>query len=368
MKKTLLLTGGHAATTAIAVVEEILEHKEKNITWQIHWVGARRAVEGKRMQTLEANFMPKLGVKMHTIVMGRLQRNFTLLTIPALIKIPFGFVHALLLLHKIKPDAVLSFGGFAGFPIVVVSFLLRIPVLIHEQTAAYGRANKASAFFATKILLARESSLEFFPKQKSVVVGNPVMSNILEVGTKREISSPPVVFVMGGSRGSQFINSLVGNTLDSLVKYFKVIHISGLLDYSTFEDKRTNLSDKYKDRYELYDIVPPLEIGKLYKKSDIVVSRAGANTVSELMLVRRPCLLIPLAISFQQEQKRNAQMLEKMGLAMVVEEKDANEKIFVDCLRRLKAEWHDRISNTKALDNSDKDAARKIVDVIQLHV
>src|SRR3990172_9724478 len=142
----IVLTGGHAATTALSVVEEIEVHHPD---WEIHWIGVQRAFEGKKIPTLEANiFSSKLNVKVHHIIAGRLQKKFTRWTLYSLLKLPLGFFYSLKLLLKIKPAVVLSFGGFAAYPVVVVTWLMRVPVIIHDQSTVAGRANIRSAFFA----------------------------------------------------------------------------------------------------------------------------------------------------------------------------------------------------------------------------
>ena len=184
-KVKVVMTGGHAATTAIAVVEEI---KAKRLDWGLTWIGVKKAIEGKTVQTLESEALPKLGVKFITIITGRAQRRFTIHTIPSLLKIPAGFVQSFYHLVKIKPNVVVSFGGFASIPVVVDAKILGIPIIIHEQTSVIGRANGFSSQIADKIALARSESLKYFPKEKSVVIGNPVMKEITKI--KPKLKSP----------------------------------------------------------------------------------------------------------------------------------------------------------------------------------
>lgn len=210
----LILTGGHAATTAIAVVEEI---KSQGKDWKLYWIGVKNAIEGKKMVTLESEALPRLGVKFLPLVAGRLQRRFTIWTIPSILKIPFGFIESLYYLLKIRPRAVLSFGGFASFPVVFNAKLLGIPVVLHEQTSAAGRSNLLSAKFASVIAISRKQSSKYFPSGKCVLTGNPVMKQVAKVKVKLKHSNPPVIFITGGSRGSQSINSAVEKILRSLL-------------------------------------------------------------------------------------------------------------------------------------------------------
>ena len=181
MKKRIVLTGGHAATTALSVVEELNLRKDDGMYWEIYWIGAKSAVEGAQVPTLDAAVFPKMGVSFHPIFTGRLQRRLSLWTVPSILKIPVGFFHALALLIKIRPRIILSFGGFAAFPVVLSGWLLRIPIIIHEQTSSAGLANRMSAPFADKVALARKESIKFFSRKKSVVVGNPILAEIAKV-------------------------------------------------------------------------------------------------------------------------------------------------------------------------------------------
>lgn len=113
--RKIVLTGGHAATTAVATVEEILRRREN---WGLYWLGAKNAIEGKDVPTLDVEIFPKLSVSFNPIYAGRIQRKFSIWTIPSLLKIPVGFIQSLFLLKKIKPDLILSFGGFVSFPVV----------------------------------------------------------------------------------------------------------------------------------------------------------------------------------------------------------------------------------------------------------
>ena len=236
-KHKILLTGGHAGTTALAVIEEIIL-QSKNHNHDIYWIGVKHAIEGKRTETLEHKLFSKLNVSYKTIRSGRFQRRWSIHTIPSLVKIPFGFLQAFYFVATIRPSVTISFGGFAALPVVFWSWVFQIPVIIHEQTVAAGLANKLSVPFARRILLARESSLEYFPKEKSVVVGNPVMALVREVVVKKKMGRQPVILITGGSRGSQRMNVVIDEVLETLLKKYKIIHLTGDLDYEHFKSRQ----------------------------------------------------------------------------------------------------------------------------------
>lgn len=361
--KRILLTGGHAATTALATTEEIIRRSDGQ--WDIYWVGAKTAVEGKDVETLEAKALPEMGVEFHPIVAGRLQRKFSIWTIPSLAKIPVGFIHAFSALRKIKPDVILSFGGFAAFPVVFWAYFFRVPVIIHEQTSAAGRSNKLSSPFARKIALSRHSSTKYFPKEKSVIVGNPVMTQIAEIKAKENPSSPPTIFITGGSRGSKVVNNLVEAILKDLLSEYYVIHQTGELDNSKFESIKEKLPSKLTKRYELYPVIDPMQIDGVYKRADLVIARAGANTVSELIVAKRPSILIPIPWAYEEEQMKNALYAKEFGIALVLDEDTTSSEELASKVKKVFENWYEIVAEVKRKKSPDIEASSKFVDLLE---
>jgi UDP-N-acetylglucosamine--N-acetylmuramyl-(pentapeptide) pyrophosphoryl-undecaprenol N-acetylglucosamine transferase len=363
-KINIVLTGGHAATTAIAVIEELLRRGPKE-PWSIYWVGASGAVEGKNMPTLESEVLPKMGVTFRLIIAGRLQRRFSLYTIPSLFKIPFGFIHALILICKIKPKLILSFGGFAAFPMVVVGKALGVPVIIHEQTIAAGRANRASAPFARKILLSRKDSQVFFPKGKTILTGNPIMTQIAEIAPKSVPNDPPVIFVTGGSRGSQTVNCAIGEILPKLLLSADVIHQTGPLDFAKFSELKEKLPPELNKRYSVYDRVDPMRIDNLYREADMVVARAGANTVGEIIATKRPAILIPIPWTYLDEQSKNAGFAADFGIAKVLKEEDLSPDTLMTAIKETLRDWKKITTAVSGKLSPDKLASEKVVNELE---
>jgi len=308
--KVIVFTGGHAGSTAYAVISELLRNHDYE--FQIHFIGANSALEGTKVQTFESQFLPKLGVIYHGVSTGRLQRKFTFRTIPSILRIPFGFFQTFGMLKRIKPDLVFSFGGFASFPVVFWAKLFSIPVILHEQTAAIGRANKLAIRFADKILLARSESLPYFNSQKTIVTGNPVSPDVANVGFKTKVGNPPVIFITEGSRGSRKINENFIDILPKLLTKFKVIHQVGSLGKVRFERIKAGFGELGKS-YTVYGVIDPKDWAKILSKSDIIVSRAGANIVSEIIVIKRPAVLIPIPWSYEDEQTKNAKIASSDG-------------------------------------------------------
>jgi UDP-N-acetylglucosamine--N-acetylmuramyl-(pentapeptide) pyrophosphoryl-undecaprenol N-acetylglucosamine transferase len=358
----IVFTGGHAGTTALAVVEAI---KKIDLDWEIHWIGPLYAVEGKKEITLEAKLFPQEKIVFHPLFSGRVQRKFTLWTIPSILKIPFGFLHALSLLMKIHPKAILSFGGFSAFPVVVVGWLLGIPVILHEQTAAAGRANRFSSFFATKIALARESSRKFFAAKKEVITGNPIFSSYFKIEPTKIHSGTPIIFITGGSRGSTSINSLIEGSLPYLLNKYQLIHLTGPFDFSKFENIKDKLPSNLKTNYQVYQSLLPSQMSTNMEKADLVISRAGANTVSELIAAKEPCILIPIPWSYLNEQTRNAEYAKEFGIARIMDEKEATPEEFIKEIDDMFIDLKKIQESVKSKISPDIDASEKLVKLIQ---
>jgi len=356
----IVLTGGHAATTAIAIIEEIKKKYEKE---NLYWIGPKSAFEGKFIPSISSSIMPTLGVTYIPIVAGRIQRKFTVWTIPALLKIPVGLINAFKILTDIKPSKIISFGGYASVPVCIAGWILKIPVFIHEQTVAVGRANRFCAPFAKKIFIAREESRIYFPKDKVILVGNPVSETISKIKPKKKLGNPPVIYITGGSRGAQRINKVIRESLYELVKIYRVIHQTGILDFEEFKKKREDFPLDLKKNYEVYDFLDPKEIPSILERSDLIISRAGANTVSEIMIAKRPSILIPIPWTAYDEQLKNAKMAEKSGIALVLEEKDLSSENLILKIDYIFKNWAKMIKNSDdTLANLDRKASKKLVE------
>ena len=365
VKNNIILTGGHAGTTALAVSEELIRRSGKKYNWDIYWIGPKYAMEGEKIPTLASIALPKKGVTFHTIITGRLQRKFTKWTLVSFLKTPLGLLHALYLINKIEPDIILSFGGYASFPIVIIGWLLRIPILFHDQTYSFNRSTRLTSFFAKKILVSRKKSLEYYPKDKIVITGNPLMTQILDVKPKYKLSDFSTIYITGGSTGAKAINSLIKKVLVELLKENFLIHQTGYLDYNEFLEIRNRLSEKLRDNYEVYKFIDPMQVDGIYKRADIIISRAGANTVSEIITTKRPAILIPLVIGRHDEQRKNAIYAEKFGIAKVLDQDKITEKILIKEIDNIKKNYTKIVEKVKNKQSPDIQAAVKVVNIIE---
>ncbi|KKU91349.1 MAG: hypothetical protein UY21_C0010G0004 [Microgenomates group bacterium GW2011_GWA1_48_10] len=322
----LFITGGHL-TPALATVAELQKRGE----WQIYFLGRKHSLEGDATLSVEyLTLKDDRTITFLPITTGRLQRHFTRYTIPSLVKIPFGFLQSLYWLAKYRPSVVLSFGGYVAIPVVLASFLLSVPVLTHEQTLIPGLSNRIISFFASKILLSWPDPGHIFPKNKSLVVGNPLRPEIFQTNkttnclafkkmTNKHHSQ--VLYITGGNQGMQSANKIIKDALPELLKTCLVIHSAGVKNFPQMNRFRETLSDDLKEKYFLFDFINQNDIGWVLNSADLIVGRAGANTVSEIAALGKVAVLIPLPWSGGGEQSKNAQMLLPFGSTILPQDK-----------------------------------------------
>jgi UDP-N-acetylglucosamine--N-acetylmuramyl-(pentapeptide) pyrophosphoryl-undecaprenol N-acetylglucosamine transferase len=361
-KKKILLTGGHASSTIFATIEEL---KRRNLNVEPVFVGVKTAIEGKRAKTLAQINFENTKVKTYFIFTGRIQRKFSFWTIPSLIKIPIGFFHALLVLMKTKPQVVVAYGGSVSFQIVFWAYLFGIPIIVHEQTSVAGRANFYSSYFATKIAIARETSQKYFNPQKTIITGNPISLGVSKLKPKTEKNKKTTIFVHGGQSGSSTINKVIGLSLNKLLVSHKVIHQTGQVEYSKYLKTKSKLPLKLLSNYEVIGIIKSKDFYKYLKRADIIISRSGANFVSELLITKVPTILIPIPFSYMDEQTNNAKIAQEFGIARILPEKNLNSKKLLTEIKYLEENWKAIIKNTKNKKSPDINAAKKLVNVIE---
>jgi len=330
----VLITGTHF-TPAVAVAEEL----QKFAGVKLIYVGRKSTLEGDKTPSIESKLLPTLGVKFIPIIAGRIQRVLTPYTIPSLFKIPIGFIQALYIILSEKPDVILSFGGYVAVPIVIVGWLFSIPIIIHEQTMVSGLANKISSLFADKIAVSFEQDV--FKGEKVILTGNPIRCEIIEISRGVKLTHPrcgldglevPTILVMGGNQGSHVINLAVEEVLNKLTKLAYVIHATGDNKYGDFERLerlgRSGKLGRFRERYLVKKWIGK-GYGAILKKVDLVISRAGINTLTELAYLGKPALVIPIPYLYQDEQARNAKFFASLGLTKILpQSKLSGETLF----------------------------------------
>ena len=219
----IVIIGGHL-TPALAVIEKIPKE------WEILFVGRKYAMEEDREVSLEYQTINDLGINFVDLGAGRLQRSFSRYTIPSLFRIPKAYLKSLQILRNFKPDVILGLGGYVSVPVVISGKILGIPAVIHEQTLNAGRSNRILSNFSDKICVSWKSSVGYFPKDKTVLTGNPVRRNFFEPTDLPE-GIDPLIFIFGGSTGSHAINLLTEQIIDKLLEKYRVLHLCGTNDF-----------------------------------------------------------------------------------------------------------------------------------------
>lgn len=378
----IAITGGHM-TPALAVMSELKKRGYASFVW----IGNKYNQQGNIEPSPEFNTISSLGIKFVELRTGKLTRKWTPQTIvPGILNFLYifiGFFKALFIILVEKPTIILSFGGYLAVPIVFWGRVFGKKVLTHEQTIITGLANKVIAKFANRICVSWESSLQYFPKDKVVLTGNPIRREVfLEKNTKltKDLdSSRPTLYITGGNQGANEINKRIFEILPSLLQECNIIHQTGnssaTNDYRKALDFQKQLPSELMFRYVPIDYVTSDEIGDVFSKSDIVFSRSGANTVSEILALGKLSILMPIPWTSHDEQTKNARFVEETGLAFVLVQKDnlSSQTVYQTVLlaiNQLKAEKGfngEKISKCIELAKSKVilDAPKKVADEIE---
>ncbi len=346
-------TGGHVSP-ALATVQEIKKLAEGE-GWQpiFRYMGSKTGVE-KRLAG-------EAGLDFVGVQTGKLRRAanirglFTLQNLKDAFRIPVGIFQSLWQVAKFRPDVIFSTGGFVCVPPVVAGWILRVPVLTHEQTATVGLANRIASRFARRVALSFEGSLKELSKgarKKAFVTGNPVRSLIFQGDRTRAIErfgfkpverDLPTLYVTGGAQGARIINQAVEAALPELLQRCRVIHQCGLQpvgqpqDYDSLQAAAQKLPAELRERYYLTRFVGE-EIGDIFALADLVLSRAGAGTVTELCATGKPAVFVPLVPTGGDEQTRNAKRVEEAGGAVIISQSELTGPRLLQEVKKLLAD------------------------------
>lgn len=320
--KTICITGGHI-TPALAVMDEI---KKRYPLWRTLCIGRGTSIEGSKEKSVERKLVQQKGVLFLPIVAGRLTRTFGLMGFFAFLKIPVGLFQALRYLVYHKPDVVVSFGGYVALPVALAAYLLRIPIITHEQTRAAGIANRMIAMIAKKICLTHEDTRNQFTKYKTVVTGLPMRKEFFVSPKKPPFAvqrNLPIIFVTGGSTGAVTLNDILFPLIEQLTQTYTVIHQTGKLSLPKALSLRGNLPEDQRDRYIVQDFFGADAVSWILHHTSLIVGRSGANTVMEAAIVGKPMICVPLPWSASGEQMENAKWLVSLGLGRIVAQQEA---------------------------------------------
>lgn len=339
---TFLLTGTHI-TPAVALTQEIFSRFPDA---GVVYIGRKQNKTGQK--PVEEEEIARAGAEFIPVSFAKLNRFISFSILTEFLKIPSGLFHGFILVKRLKPDVVVSFGGYISIPVVIAAKILGIPVIVHEQTRVWGLANRFSRLLATSSAVSWPNTLD----GKSVLTGNPIPREI--ISAKNEKNHPEILFITGGSQGSQTINRLVEPILPILTKHFLVYHQTG------------SLVSRKIENYVSAPWFPTPKAAEIFSGSKMVVGRSGANTVTYLSYFGIPSILIPLPISAGGEQLANADLLAGTGLAAVLNQDGLTpEKLLEEILRINKN--YDQIREQgaeKAGRLIIPDAAGKLMDLV----
>ncbi|MGP4078690.1 undecaprenyldiphospho-muramoylpentapeptide beta-N-acetylglucosaminyltransferase [Pseudalkalibacillus sp. R45] len=312
--KRILLTGG-GSTGHVAVNLALIPHLKRN-NWEIHYIGSHNGIERELIKHLP-------DVTYYPISTGKLRRYFDINNFKDPFRVIKGIGQAYRIIRKVKPSIVFSKGGFVSVPVILASRLTKTPVISHESDMSPGLANKISMPFASKVCVTFPETLKHLPEDKGILLGSIVREE-LRTGLKRKglhfcdfTESKPVILVMGGSQGAKRLNEAVRNLVPTLTEKYQIVHLCG----KGKVDETINVHG-YKQFEYIKDELPDI-----LAMTDLVVTRAGSNSIYEFLDLQIPMILVPLPLSQSRgDQIQNAESFKKQGFAEVIQEEDVTDE------------------------------------------
>lgn len=351
MKKIIMTGGGTAGhvTPNIALMPTL-----RKAGYEISYIGSYKGIEKRLIE--------EQGIPYYGISSGKLRRYFDAKNFSDPFKVMKGLAQAIGLLKKLKPDVVFSKGGFVSVPVVLAAKLCHIPAIIHESDITPGLANKLAIPGATKVCCNFPETLKYLPAEKAVYTGSPIRQELLSGNVAKGLNfcnlsskSKPVLLIIGGSTGSKIINDSIRATLPQLLEKYIVIHLCGK---DNLDKTLQNTTD-----YIQFEYVGK-ELADLFALSDLVISRAGANAICELLALRKPNILIPLsAAASRGDQILNAKSFQASGYSFVLEEENLSKESLMNALSTV---WKQKDTYIDAMKNSHgKDSIQTIFELIE---
>ena len=340
MKKIVLTGGGTAGhvTPNIALIERLRE-----ADYEISYIGSYKGIE--------KGLIEKLGIPYYGISTGKLRRYFDLKNLSDPFRVVKGMIEARKLLHKLEPDVVFSKGGFVAVPVVFASHRYRIPTIIHESDMTPGLANKLCIPQADKVCCNFAETMEYLPEGKAVHTGTPLRKELFTGDRQKGLefcgftSGKPVILVIGGSTGAAVVNEAVRNLLPTLLKTYDVIHLCG--------KGKCNSDYDAVDGYRQYEYISS-ELKDLFAAADLIISRAGANAVCEILALAKPNILIPLsAAASRGDQILNAESFERSGYSYLLYEENLTNETLLEAVNTVFEKREDYVTAMKSAQQAD---------------
>lgn len=347
--KTIVLTGGGTAghvTPNIALIDRLKEEG-----FEISYIGSKTGIEKELIENI--------GIPYYAISSGKLRRYFSMKNFTDPFRVLKGCSEAKKLMKQLKPDVVFSKGGFVSVPVVRAAGKAKIPTVIHESDMTPGLANRLAIRYATKVCCNFTETLEHV-KGKGLHTGTPIRKELFS-GTKEAglayagfDGNKPIILVVGGSTGAVRVNEAVRAALPKLLPEFDILHLCGKGKMDTSVNGKGYEQREYCDK-EMKDVLA---------MADIVISRAGANAICELLALHKPNLLIPLSAEASRgDQLLNAASFEKQGFSMVMQESEITPESLTEAVGEL---YRNRSRYIEAMEKSPAgDATEMIVQLLK---
>jgi UDP-N-acetylglucosamine--N-acetylmuramyl-(pentapeptide) pyrophosphoryl-undecaprenol N-acetylglucosamine transferase len=357
-------TGGHIYP-AVAIANEL---KSRFPNAEFLFVGAKDKMEMQKV--------PQAGYKIEGLWIAGLQRKLSLQNALFPFKLMDSLIKARKIIKKFKPDVVIGTGGFASGPLLQMANILDIPTVIQEQNSYPGITNKLLSKKANTICVAYENLERFFPKEKMILTGNPVRQDLIDIESKRAEaiqyfnldSNKKTVLVLGGSLGARRLNQLIEKQLNNFcAQNVQVIWQCGKLYFDEY--KKYNSDKLITDNSQLITVLAFIDrMDLVYAAADIVISRAGASSVSELCIVGKPVIFIPSPNVAEDHQTKNAQSIVDKKGAILLKESELEEQfsLVFEALLRDQGRQEQLSKNIKqlALPNATKEIVDEILKLV----
>lgn len=368
----ILISGGHL-TPALAFIDYVQEHHKKD---EIVFVGRLFSKASEEQESQEKAEIEERGIAFIPFSSGKLHTRNIFNLIPQLFTFLISLGNAYQIVSREKPTVFLSFGGYLAVPLAMVCSFKKIPIVTHEQTRSAGVANAFIAKMADKIAVSYEETKALFPLRKTVVTGNPIRKIILQPGAQQPEwfsvkEKKPLLYITGGSQGAKFINVLVKEVLEDILRSWTVIHQCGKpireMDYKhELEKKKATLPHSLQQQYFVREWISEDELRWIYRNAAGIVSRAGANTVQEIIFAAKPALFIPLPQSHEDEQYKNARAVVDAGAGVLLNQEQASSLAFLAQLEELFAKRHKLQKKAEEYrQHFSLNADQKLYDVVE---
>lgn len=374
--KRIIFTGGHH-NSALIVAKKL-----RSQSASVYWFGHKYTMRGAKNVSAEYKEVAGADIPFYNLLTGKFHRA----KLVDFLKLPIGFLQSLWLLIKIRPQLIISFGGYLAVPVVLAGWLLRIPSVTHEQTITAGKANRFLKHFVKKIFITFKSSRKYFPKEKTILTGLPLPEAIYRHPDPKGILRPrrppglrmtelgkkklPLLMITGGKQGSHVINKTIEEALPQLLGKYNLFHQVGetsfTRDLARLKEKREKLDSKYKKRYKVVGYINNELFVLVLKQADLVITRAGAHNIYKLLFLKKKAILIPLPFSFDQEQQKNAQVLEKIGLGLILPQRKLTGEKLLKLIDKVIKKKVDKKSIRRADRLIVPDATKRILREIAI--